>query len=225
MKSLSKNLTMALLLLTTKTQVARANVAYTSFAADGSDSPYSGPLVEGNAADPNVPHEFAHAAAFVPAFTGDLQSITLGLLLGSSGGDGNVTVSLTANNPDGGPLISTIYTSGTVTAHLYPNSGYPVETFTYDGPAITLSAGVTYWIVLAPTDPTSYAQWGLSTINNAPRDFQQEDGGPFISLPFQAGAFQVNASPVPEPSTAATFILAGAGLALFGGSRLRVRPL
>ena len=190
---------------------AFGDVAFTTLSTAGTYDANAAASVEYVEIPQKVP--LTEAASFVPTISGDLSSIEVGITAGGGTFDGNFTLSLMANNPSGGPdptnvLATSPILTATVVFALTANSS--LETFTYTGPAVALSAGTTYWLAASPGDTNSLVQWNFaSTTSPSSELYQSINNGPYtaVSLPNGLGAqaFEVDVipgSPVPEPTTA-----------------------
>lgn len=156
------------------------------------------------------------ACSFSPTISGNLSSVQLPVEqnTSASGASNNFTVSLDGDNGGNGPLTTEVLAFGTLTATTPEGSG-DLTTFNYTGASLTLSAGVTYWIVVSPADSNTFVLWD-GTLGGTPTTYYSNDDG-FTYVPEStnvACAFQVNASPVPEPSTWAFMLVAGSLLVI-----------
>ena len=197
---------------------ARADVAFTTFAppmtfVDNIDG--GGDYINGS----NM-SDLALAVSFVPTVSGNLASIDVGVEGYAATLDGNFNLVLYANNPSGGPLTTGLMTS-TLLTDPNPNSGYgspSIISSDYSGPLVSLSAGTTYWLALAPADSNTFEYLGLSTLSITASVYDSFDGGETYESRYQGTttglpAFQVNVSSVPEPSGLALLTL-GVGILL-----------
>jgi hypothetical protein len=152
------------------------------------------------------------ANSFVPTISGDLSSISVAVALAGPPYDANFVLRLEANNPAGGPLFSApLVTSPILTATLpLDASDTALTTFTYTGPEISLTAGTTYWLDLAPADTNSVLYWDISNLPVTTQVYSSTDNDVsyqhFVAEPPFQGAFQVNVTQpalpaVPEPTT------------------------
>jgi hypothetical protein len=145
------------------------------------------------------------AASFVAATNGDLSSIEVGVTGGGLGNfDNNFTVSLLASD-----LSTVLATSPVLTATvIFQHTNSLLETFTYTGPTVSLTAGTTYYVEVSPGNiATSLVEWNFSSISSSSQIFEFAGNGPWqqIQIP-DSLAFEVDATSqapsTPEPTTA-----------------------
>ncbi len=209
--------TLLLLGFTLYVNTAHADVAYTTLAPDGTYNQGSGWQASG--VNSYAGTYYSTACSFVPTISGNLSSIDMGVTLGTRLGpqsNGNFILSLATNNAGGGPLITSTLASGSLTATVgFGNTNSALTTFNYTGPTLSLSTGVTYWLVITPVDDYTYAVWNASTISTPSTLYYSTDGGNIYNDNGSAAtAFRVNVGAVPEPSTYALLALGGATIFL-----------
>jgi hypothetical protein len=200
----------------------RATVAFTTLTNSGTYDLAQGFNVQGTTQDGYA----SYAESFSPTIGGNLSSIDLGVSLPAGEGDGNFTISLDANNVSGGPLTTDVLASGNLvtTNETSGGSDSSLTSFDYTGPALSLSSGVTYWIVLTPSDTNTLVTWDFCEEDLTTPLYKSTNGGTSYSLVSQEDpyfAFEVNVTSVPEPSTCEMFAV-GVGLLCF---RYRRSPL
>lgn len=97
----------------------------------------------------------------------------------------------------------------------------PPETITSFDPAVVLTAGNRYWIVVAPGDSTTKARWNWSVISTGAADrfaTSTNGGASYIYIDGQpVGAMRIEL--IPEPATLTALVIGITGLAL--GSKRR----
>jgi MYXO-CTERM domain-containing protein len=95
------------------------------------------------------------------------------------------------------------------------------ETIVNSDPAVTLTAGSRYWIVVAPGDGNTEAVWNWNSLGLADRmTFSTNAGATYSYLEGRVGAMRIEV--IPEPTAAA---LAVVGVVAAGGYRRRRRRL
>jgi hypothetical protein len=85
-----------------------------------------------------------------------------------------------------------------------------------------LSEGTQYWLVASAPDLRTSAAWNWNSTGDLGSDAQRQDGGPWFLVTQPHGAFRVNATVIPEPSTLTLLSLGVLGCALC--RNLRSRP-
>jgi hypothetical protein len=151
----------------------------------------------------SISSQYRDASAFTASFTGTLTSIDFGVTAQMPGNhDFNVSIALDAGGQPAG--------SATFLGMISPTAGF-------NGPgsdraivsltnlSYSLTIGAVYWIELSAAGPNDGGVWNLSTVATTPQMLQSSDGGLTWSNPGLSGigAFRVNASVVPEPTTVA----------------------
>jgi hypothetical protein len=114
-----------------------------------------------------------------------------------------------------GPVLASFTRSG-----VPPFGGLDApETIVNSDPAVTLTAGSRYWIVVAPGDGNTEAVWNWNSLGLADRmTFSINSGATYSYLEGRVGAMRIEV--VPEPTAKA---LAIAGVVLMGVIHLRWR--
>ena len=148
------------------------------------------------------------AASFVPTTSGDLSSIEVGMTELSAGSDfGNFTLSLVADS-GGSPNISNVLATSPemTTTEVEFTTESALETWTYTGSTLALSAGTTYWLVAAPWDANTHSFWNTASTTSSTSTTDDLVNGAVSDTTTKAPeAFVVNViptPPVPEPTTA-----------------------
>ena len=192
---------------------ARADVMFTTLGPGGTYASAAGDGVNGqNASGPQYV-----ANEFQPTFDGNLTSIELGITNYDirDGGSGAVVLHLynndaMSNTPDtavdlaSGPLTATAATGSTTST---------LVTFTYSGPALTLSHTLEYWIVLGPDSVDTTVSWQPSSPQVAGAVETSGDGTTFQTRAGPLDAFEVDAQVVPEPAVWTLVMLGSLGVA------------
>jgi hypothetical protein len=106
-----------------------------------------------------------------------------------------------------GTILATLTQSGTIPP-------FNTETLTMFTPtsSLTLSTGVTYWLVAGETDPGTEQAWDYAyndTTNNVAFNQVGSPTGPWTTFSGTDVAFRIDSGSVPEPSS---FMLLAAGL-------------
>jgi len=196
------------LLLTFHVSPARAAIAYSTITS-GTYETSEGITVSGSSAElGDLPVGYSSpAVSFVPSITGNLTSISLGVGC-ITPADFNFTLNLDANNPSGGPLTTDILASAELAAPmLFGGSDSALVTFNYSGPAIGLSTGETYWLVLTPDDADTNVAWNDSVLSTETSRYESTDGSTYSNAGnFVPPAYQVSVTRVPEPSACGIFV-------------------
>jgi hypothetical protein len=202
------------LFLTFRVSPALAAITYTTIAS-GTYETSEGITVSGSSSElGDLPAGYSSpAVSFVPTITGNLTSISLGVGF-ISAADFSFTLNLDADNPGGGPLTTDILASGELTASSpFQSSDSALVTFNYSGPAISLSTGETYWVVLAPYYADTNVAWADSVLSTETSRYESTDGSTYSNAGnFVPPAYQVSVTPVPEPSACAIFVLGFLGM-------------
>ena len=110
-----------------------------------------------------------------------------------------------------GPILAAFTRGG-----LPPGGGAdPPETITSFDPAVTLTAGNMYWLVVAPGDSTTEATWNWSSSGAGDRLVESFDGGLTYSYrDSRRGAMRIEVISIPEPATFATLAIGLVSLVL-----------
>jgi hypothetical protein len=190
---------------------SQATIAFNNFGTDNSFDTSIGWSVLGGTG--SIFGEIASACQFQSASSGQLDTILLGL------GDSNFdftpsTVNVSLMTDDSGLLGTTLGT------WLVTGLGQPFSTgtnlITNTDPAIHLTAGANYWLLVAPGTGESRAFWYLNNVN----DLGQVGQGPigFINSSHEdrRGVMRIetNSAAVPGPFAAVPFVIGGIGVAL-----------
>ena len=163
------------------------------------------------------------AIAFTPSTTAALTDI--GVALGYVSGQNWATIQLLS---DAGGLPSSVIESWTVNnLPVWQYNTATPATFVTAGSDPILDAGRQYWVAAiagTPGDKANLQYWIAAQPNTVYEPFAtSQDGGPYsiVSNPYAGdGAFRVDGTPVPEPST---FFLLGTGaLGLIGRAKKAV---
>jgi hypothetical protein len=136
--------------------------------------------------------------------------------------DSDVTVSIYSDSAGlPGTLLVDVNTESAPTFANWPLEPFSSSATTFaqaSGPAVTLTAGTAYWLVLSPGDANSFAVWAGGDGITAPLPFSQSGGS---TTPWSAPAtinfeLQVDgaASTTPEPSSLGLFAVGA--FVLFG---------
>jgi hypothetical protein len=179
---------------------ASGDVMFTTLGPGGTYAMAAGDGVNGqNASGPQYV-----ANEFQPVFDGNLTSIELGITNYDirDGGSGAVVLHLYGNDPvsdapdtavdlANGPLTATAATGSTTST---------LVTFSYSGPALTLSHALEYWIVLAPDSVNTTVNWQESSPQVPGTVETSGDGMTFQTRTGSLDAFEVDARAVPEPA-------------------------
>ena len=170
-----------------------------------------------------VSSQYSDANSFSASLSGMLTSIDFGATTQTPNDHTfNVSIALDTNgHPDGiGTFLGTI--SPTTSAG-GPNSGSTIVSLA--GLAYPLISGTPYWIELAVAGPNDVGVWNASTTATSPNMQQSADGGAtwaaLSEAPPMIGAFRVNATPVPEPSTLVASVVLSCFLAIGIAQRRR----
>jgi hypothetical protein len=192
---------------------ARVALAYDAFNNFGPSDTYdttTGYTVAGSSADfPFSPHIVG--SRFTAEATGILAVIRIALKDQFTPGFNQVDVRLHHADLAGeiGPIMAAFTRSG-----LPPSGGSdPPETITSFDPAVVLTAGEQYWIVVAPGDETTEAGWNWS-LDGAGDLFADStnNGLSFSYSERRRGVMRVEVISIPEPPARELLIVATAGI-------------
>ena len=201
--------------------------ATTLFTNVSSASPLGAGAIEGTSEGQFL----ADAFAFVPTTTASFTDALIDLWT-LSGNDGNVSGFLYSNSASTGNTPGTqLAQLSSLTAPSYaslPALAFSANHFTFTqigGPAITLTAGTEYWLVLSPTDATSflYYAYGNGALFNIPEAQQFPTinsawtAASSANVELQIDGTPTSSSTTPEP---ASLILLASGLAAIYAAHL-----
>jgi hypothetical protein len=177
-------------------------------------TPLGAGLIEGSGI--SAGSYLAAAFEFTPTGTGTLTDAVVDIwkMTIMGGLDSDVTVSIYSDNAGRpGTLLVDINTESAPTFASWPVEPFSsiATTFTQaSGPAVTLTAGTAYWLVLSPGDANSVAVWAGGDGITAPLPWSSQSGtstSPWSAPSTVNFEFQVDsaASTTPEPSSLGLF--------------------
>lgn len=210
----------ALVVLVALSTPASADIVFSNFGPGNSYDVSSGWVAAGPTAEFDASSEWAFA--FTPSGNFTLTQIDVAI----SNSEAPISVTLSLDHASGGLPGATIE-SWTITD--LPIFGVPpivVQTVTPVSP-VSLVSGTEYWLAASAAGDTIDA-WNFALAGpNAPAALNTGSGWALQTLtpPEFSGAFDVEGSVVPEPSTWAMMLLGFAGLGFVGYCQtLRAKP-
>ena len=189
--------------------IAQAQVMFSNFGPSQSYNPDGGNFV-GNAFDGN---NYAESGAFTPLFTGALSSLDIALSLPNGAPNTGLIINI---QDDLGGQPGAIETSILVTdisslqATGGNNSPLVVDASLGSHPGVELTALTQYWLTVSAVDSSDSYTWNWNTVGDPSPEAISTDGGAswFSPSGLTPGAFEVDATAVPEPNyTFATALL------------------
>lgn len=184
--------------------------AYNNFGPDDSYDPSTGYGATGSDYAPFITR--IQAARFTSEASGMLAVIRMAVHENYHDPAGFNQVDVRLHNADAagniGPIIAA-FTRGGLTD--FGLSDPPVTITSFD-PAVTLTAGNDYWIVVAPGDRSTDAVWNWDAGAGGRRAFSTNSGLTYSYLEGRLGAMRIEV--IPEPATAALVCLSAAAGAL-----------
>jgi hypothetical protein len=209
-----------LTLLASVAAPARADIIFNDFGPGGTYNTSTGYTISGPTS--NVGTAFTQGNAFTITPTSDFLLQQVQLAVGLVSGPNEVVVTLRA---DAGGKPGAVLESFTFNGQMgnFGNFNPPLVADSVLHPL--LEAGMPYWLIAEPGDPSTWAAWNLNSIGaTGPRAISQA-GGPFSVQTDTLATFEITGTPfvptVPEPSSLA--LLSLGGLALAGWRRWRKR--
>ena len=190
---------------------ALAYDAYNNFGAGDTYDALTGYSIDGGAFAPFTPR--ISGSRFTSAATGQLAVIRIALHHVFHSPPGVNLVDIRLHEADGagelGPIIASFTRSG------LPDFGTldAPETIVNSDPAVTLTAGSRYWIMVAPGDSTTQAVWNWNTTGVADRFATSTNFGLTYSYSeSRVGAMRIEL--IPEPATLTVLGIGVAAVAL-----------
>jgi hypothetical protein len=198
--------------------LTRPTIAYDAFNNFGPGDTYdttTGYTIAGTAADaPFSPHIVG--SRFTAEATGILAVIRIALKDQFTPGFNQDDVRLYQADLAGniGPIMAAFTRGG-----LPPSGGSdPPETITSFDPAVVLTSGNQYWIVVAPGDSTTESGWNWSSDGAGDLFADSTNNGLSYSYTTRRrGAMRIEVISIPEPATMSLLILATAAWCLRRG--------
>ncbi len=170
--------------------------ATTGYGVNGGDYPPISPFIQGG--------------RFTSEATGMLAVIRMALHENYHDPPGFNQVDVRLHHADAagniGPIIAA-FTRGGLTD--FGLSDPPVTITSFD-PAVTLTAGNDYWIVVAPGDHSTDAVWNWDAGAGGTRAYSTNSGLSYSYLEGRLGAMRIEVVSIPEPTTAALLCLGAA---------------
>jgi hypothetical protein len=156
----------------------------------------------------------SQAFSFTPASTYTFTSFEVPLIFPRFGSNDTSSLTASLRQNSGGTPGTTLES---FTRNITATAASPALSLFSSGGGITLNAGTTYWVVLAPTGNTDYLSWQRNTTGGTGLSFTL-NGGPWTAQPASVSpALRVSgtlgAAAAPEPGT-----LALLGLGVFGAA-------
>jgi hypothetical protein len=186
--------------------------AYNNFGPGDTYDASTGHGIDGGDFAPFTPR--ISGSRFESAATGQLAVIRIALhhVFHAPPGVNLVDIRLHATDAAGelGPVIASFTRSG------LPDFGTldPPETIVNSDPAVILTAGTRYWIMVAPGDSTTQAVWNWNTTGAADRFATSTNFGLSYSyFENRVGALRVELISIPEPATLTAIAIGLAALA------------
>jgi hypothetical protein len=208
---------------------ARADVVFTNLGPSNAYNTTTYNVIRGSTADPGFGSaDQANAFTIGPTdyvFTTAQLALDFcgGGALHGCGGTNQISILLMSDTSGNlpGSVLETIPLAG------IPDIGYPASGALVTANAVapfTLRANTTYWLGATVSAPDSYFGWFVNTTGD--HLFATRDNGGSWNPPSQpaalAAAFQINGSPVPEPSNFRVANIA-LGISLLGSCLIRRR--